>query len=117
MSRRPRNLAPKSIERSLSIVVVVFLSLLRGWATPFTQGEPAPIALELGKPIESSLSSDQTHSYNLTLAPGQYAHVAVDQRGIDVVVVVNGPDGVKIVEIDSPNLNYGLEPVSLVADS
>jgi erythromycin esterase len=39
----------------------------------------------------------------------------VDQRGIDVVVRVFGPDGGKIAEIDSPNGKRGDEPIALQA--
>src|SRR5262249_29229078 len=44
--------------------------------------------LEPGKPIERELAGGQTHSYQFTLASGQYIHLIVDQRGIDVLVTV-----------------------------
>src|SRR6266498_5420353 len=42
--------------------------------------------LELGKPIERELAGGESHSYLLPLAAGQFCHVVVDQRGVDVVV-------------------------------
>ncbi|HET9787321.1 MAG TPA: tetratricopeptide repeat protein, partial [Pyrinomonadaceae bacterium] len=74
-------------------------------------------ALELGKPIERQLSKDETHSYAIVLTTGQYGHLIVDQRGIDVAVAMYGPDGAKLVEVDSPNYNHGPEPLSFVADT
>lgn len=74
-------------------------------------------ALEPGKPIERELAGGQAHSYQITLAVGQYLHVVVEQRGIDVVVVAFGPDGKQLVEVDSPNGTQGPEPVYLVTES
>ena len=74
------------------------------------------VTLELGKPIERELAGGQSHSYQITLAAGQYLHAVVDQRGIDVVVRVFGPDGKQILEVDSPNGTQGPEPVFLVAE-
>ncbi|HKC89085.1 MAG TPA: hypothetical protein VKG02_24085, partial [Blastocatellia bacterium] len=57
--------------------------------------------LERGKPIERELAGGQSHSYQLSLDAGQYAGVVVDQRGIDVVIRLSGPDGKQIAEFDS----------------
>jgi tetratricopeptide (TPR) repeat protein/CHAT domain-containing protein len=72
--------------------------------------------LELGKPIERELSGGQSHSYGMTLAAGQYVHVVVDQRGIDVVVALYAPDGKKLTEVDSPNGTLGPEPISWISE-
>jgi CHAT domain-containing protein/Tfp pilus assembly protein PilF len=73
-------------------------------------------ALEPGKPIERELAGGGSHSYQLRLAAGQFCHVVVDQRGIDVVAALYGSDGVKIVEVDSPNEVNGPESVSLLVE-
>jgi len=44
--------------------------------------------LEFGKPIERELKGAEVHAYQVTLATGQFLHVVVEQRGIDVVVKV-----------------------------
>src|SRR4030095_1943334 len=59
--------------------------------------------LEPGKSIERWLAGGETHSYRLTLAAGQFSHMVVNQRGIDLVVAFYGLDGGKLVEIDNPN--------------
>ncbi len=82
------------------------------------QAEPVGMTqLEVGKPIERELKSGQTHAYAVTLAAGQYFHAIAEQRGIDVVVAVIGPDGQQLAEIDSPNGAQGPEPVMMVAES
>jgi len=81
------------------------------------QGEKNIPVLELGKPVEKKLAGGETYSYQIMLASGQYLHVIVDQRGIDVAVTLFGPDGKPQVEINSPNLTYGPERVSLIAEA
>jgi tetratricopeptide (TPR) repeat protein len=72
--------------------------------------------LQPGNPIEREIAGGQVHSYELPLSAGQYLHLVVDQRGIDLAVVVLDPAGKEVVEVDSPNGKVGPEPVLLVAD-
>ena len=80
--------------------------------------EPAEVkSLELGKLITRELKGGQSHSYEVSLAAGQYAYVGVDQKGIDVVVKLFAPDGKLITEVDNPNGSQGLEPVHITAEA
>jgi CHAT domain-containing protein/Tfp pilus assembly protein PilF len=81
------------------------------------QDDKARRTLEPGKPIERELAGGRMHAYQLTLVAGQFLHLVVDQRGIDVVVILYGPDGKKLVEVDSPNGAQGEEPVMLVTET
>lgn len=83
----------KLVRKSFSIVVFLSFSLLTAIAVP--------ISLEPGKPLERSIAPGETHSYTLNLNAGQYAHVVVDQRGVDVVTSVFAPDGTKLVQVAS----------------
>ncbi len=71
--------------------------------------------LEQGKPIEMELKGGEGHAYELALQAGEYAYVIADQRGVDVAVRLIGPDGKRIVKVDSPNGDKGPEPVHEVA--
>jgi CHAT domain-containing protein/tetratricopeptide (TPR) repeat protein len=75
------------------------------------------VPLEPGKPIERELSGGQSHSYKITMISGQYMHVVVAQRGIDVTVAMFTPDGKKISEADSEHLIEGSEEVSAIAEA
>ncbi len=77
--------------------------------------DPEARLLEPGKPIEREIAGGQSHFYRLTLAAGQYLYVVAEQRGIDLVAAAFGPDGKKLVEMDSPNLSHGPEPIRLIA--
>jgi CHAT domain-containing protein/Tfp pilus assembly protein PilF len=75
------------------------------------------ISLEPGKPIERDLSGGQSHSYKITMISGQYLHIAVEQRGIDVAVALFTPDGKKIGEVDGGHLIEGSEAVLAIAET
>src|SRR5215813_15547708 len=70
------------------------------------------VSLEPGKPVERELSGGQSHSYKVTMGSGQYLHVLVAQRGIDVAVALFTPDGKKVSEADSDHTIEGAETVS-----
>jgi tetratricopeptide (TPR) repeat protein len=76
---------------------------------------PTPQALTAGQPLESNLKGEESQSYEIKLATDQFLHVVVEQKGIDVVVALFGPDGKKLAEIDSPNGAQGPEPLSWIA--
>ena len=97
-----------------SLPVKSVLLLLLCLHTVSAQSNSTP--LEPSKPIEQELAGGQTHSYSIALQAGQYAHVVVEQRGVDVVLVFRGPDGQKLVELDTPSEDHGREPVSVLAE-
>jgi len=75
------------------------------------------VSLKLAQPIEREIAAGETHSFTLDLIAGQYAHVVVDQRGVDVVVSIFAPNGTRVAQVDMPNGNSGPEPVSLIAET
>ena len=71
--------------------------------------------LRQGEPIERAIAQGETHLYSVRLEKDQFLQLVVDQRGVDVVVRVNGPDGKRLGEYDTPNGANGPEGVTLVA--
>ena len=71
--------------------------------------------LPLLTPVERGLKGGESHSYRVSLTTGQFLHAVVDQKDIDVVVALAGPDGKQITESDSPNDRWGPEPIVVVA--
>ncbi len=121
---------PQSFARTLlATSVVLFCSVVAGQTqnvNPPQTGAPSSSGtlpttehqrgkLELGKPIERELKGGESDVYTIKLKKGQFLHVVAEQKGIDVVVTLVGPDGKKIVEADSPNGAWGPEPASLIA--
>jgi CubicO group peptidase (beta-lactamase class C family) len=60
-----------------------------------------PVELEMQRVLELELTPADTHRYTIQADGGQFVFVAVDQMSIDVVVQLNGPDGVVLQEIDA----------------
>jgi hypothetical protein len=96
-----------------SILFTLSLSLIFTSVGAAAQTDKDLLQLEAGKPIEQELKAGELHSYRIALNSNQFLRVIVDQRGIDVVVVLFGPDGKQIIEVDSPNGTQGPERVSL----
>lgn len=70
--------------------------------------------LQVGSPIERQLAGGQTHTFSVRLDENAYIQLVVEQRGIDVVVNVAGPDGKSFGKTDTPNGTEGPENVSFV---
>jgi CHAT domain-containing protein/Tfp pilus assembly protein PilF len=79
------------------------------------QRESASI-LNLGEVIEREMAGVAVHSYRVALKAGQFVHIAVEQKGIDVVLTLIDPNGATLIEADSPNGAEGPESVSYVAE-
>ncbi len=82
-----------------------------------SKNEAETQSLEAGKPIERELAGGQTHAFRIALAADQFLNVVVEQRGIDVVAALFGPDGQKLVEVDSPNGAQGPEQVLAITQA
>jgi CHAT domain-containing protein/Tfp pilus assembly protein PilF len=95
--------------------LIVTVLLLTTFAS--AQTLPEVRALEQNKPIECELKGGETHAYSISLTAGQFVSAIVDQRGVDVVVELFGPDGKQLSEFDSPSGTNAPEPVSFVAKS
>ncbi|MEJ7712922.1 MAG: hypothetical protein WKF84_24540 [Pyrinomonadaceae bacterium] len=73
--------------------------------------------LESGKSIERELAPGQSHSYQIVLASGQYALVAIEQKGIEVAVKLFGPNGNPVMEVEGSSKTQGSETVRWVAEA
>jgi hypothetical protein len=73
--------------------------------------------LEQDKPITRELAISKIHTYQLTLAEGDFLRIAIEQHGIDVAVRLIGPDGNQISETNAELRKQGEEVVSQVADT
>jgi CHAT domain-containing protein len=108
-----------------NLVLALFISILvlseSVVATPrriginLTQSLPEVLNLEPGKLIERTLNGNETDNYQITLQVGQYLHIIVEQRDIDVEVILYSPNGQELAISNSFNGTTGPEPISLIA--
>jgi CHAT domain-containing protein/tetratricopeptide (TPR) repeat protein len=111
--------------RLLSVLLVV-LTVCAAAASSLGQSEPQENisaaaggevrTLAPGEVITQNIKGSEAHVFRLALAAGQYVHVVVEQRDVNVVLKLSCP-GVRVpVEVDSPNGRRGPEAVSTVAE-
>ncbi len=79
--------------------------------------EAQELELGPGVAIEQTLAADEVHAYRLAPAGNRFLHLIVEQRGIDVVLRLVGPDDRLPLDFDSPNGQIGLEPVSITTEA
>ena len=72
--------------------------------------------LELSKPIALTLKAGDTHYYALRMQKDQCAVIDVEQRGVDVVVQLLGPNNHALVEADDQVSRRGTEKLEIVSD-
>jgi CHAT domain-containing protein/Tfp pilus assembly protein PilF len=71
--------------------------------------------LKLNQPLERDLAGGKAHDYLITLGEGQYMRVVVEQRNIDVVLTLFGPDMKQLVRVDDDSTGKAEERISQVA--
>jgi erythromycin esterase len=101
----------------LFYVLSLVLILSPGLAIALAQeplGEVSAVPLEPGTPLEREMGAGDVHAYQVILDQRQFLRAIVDQRGIDVVVTVIGPNGEKIAEVDATGTDES-ETVEVVA--
>ena len=99
------------------IALLSLLSISAAFGHAEVRSQTNTVDLTPGKPVERELARNDTHTYRVELKSGQVLYAVVDQKGIDVIVTVLGPDGKQISEIDSPNGDRGPEPVVINAEA
>ncbi len=73
--------------------------------------------LASGAPVERALSGGEVHDYRIALEAGQGLKIKVDQRGIDVVVVLSDSDGKELIKGDEWAENNGTELIVWAAQA
>lgn len=77
------------------------------------QAPAAPALLSPGAALERAFAAGDTQVFDIELAAGRTYLLAVEQRGIHLVVDVRGPDGESLAAVDSPLDRWGIEMVLL----
>lgn len=85
---------------------------LKAHPTP-TQDIPT---LETNKPVERTLAGGDAHSYRVGLGVGQFLHVVIEQRGVDVSATLFNPSGERALEVETRSGASGNEAIFFVAD-
>lgn len=95
-----------------ALTVLAVLSALLAVSVPRRMDALAPL---LDAPVERAIRDEAIHSYGISLSPGEFLQLEVDQRGVDVLASLADPAGREILAIDSPNGDRGPEPLAVIA--
>jgi tetratricopeptide (TPR) repeat protein/CHAT domain-containing protein len=68
-----------------------------------------------GIAVEHTLAGNQIHSYKIKLRENEYFNVRVEQRGIDVELILLDTNGETIIKRDRPNGEQRAETLSFIA--
>lgn len=79
------------------------------------QVAPAPTTIVPGQPVERGLAGGESHTYQIALTAGQFMHVVVEQKDVDVALTLAGPDGKPLVESDLSGISGASESLSYEA--
>jgi CHAT domain-containing protein/Tfp pilus assembly protein PilF len=81
------------------------------------RSSPEVVRLSANTVLDGDLAGGQRLKFALDLAEGEYANLAVEQRGIDFLVRLRAPDGKLLSEVDSELRLVGTETVEIVASA
>src|SRR5439155_26910194 len=95
---------PPCVVLLMAPVALLLSSILSLAVGPLqTQANADVRVLRSDAAIERELAAGQSHTYRLTLTPEQYAHIVIDQRGVDVTTTAFAPSGRQISIFDTSN--------------
>lgn len=108
----------RTVERSnysnLLLACVVTL-VLAGIGCFQNTGKAFP-TLTIGNPVTKAITNQNIDSYEVYLEKGTYIGLTVEQKDVDVITEVFGPDERSIGEFDTPTSNRGTEQIRFGAD-
>lgn len=96
----------------INLRLILLLAVFLGAVLPVCAQENFLVA---GTVLERSISGGKTNLFNVTLDKGDFVHVLVEQKGVDVEVALISPTGEQIARMDSPNSEWGPEPLACIA--
>ena len=71
--------------------------------------------LEVGKQVERAIGGGQVHRYLIRLEVEQTLEAVVEQKGVDVTLVLLAPGGETLLEVDGPSGAHGPERIFVIA--
>ena len=86
--------------RALRLLLTAGLSITSGLP------QSGPTALGLERVVESRIGDGETHEYLVALQAGEYAHLTVDQKSVNVAISCLGPDGKQVFTEDRSGIGH-----------
>jgi CHAT domain-containing protein/Tfp pilus assembly protein PilF len=94
-------------------VATTAVLLASALAEPSVSAAAETLLLAPGSAVERALAPGETQVFAVALTTGRPYRIAAEQRGIDVVVEVRGPQGASLAAVDGPLERWGVEEILL----
>jgi CHAT domain-containing protein len=101
----------------LATAAVAPLAAGEGQPANTDQAPPPSDKLSPGQAVVREIGAGEERDVIVELQQGQYATLAVERRGVDLISRALGPDGVTTVRFNDNPLSHGTEELSFVAES
>jgi len=77
--------------------IFAFFLLSISTVAAHAQAPPGPVNLIPGRAAERTIAGGESHTYQITLAAGQFMRVMVEQTAIDAALKIETPDGKQLI--------------------
>lgn len=111
-----KRISGRMIVGNLRLVCVLTLVAVLGAGCSQNPSKGFP-KLSIGNPVTKAITNQNVDSYEVYLEKGTYVGLSVEQRDVDVITGVFGPDEQSIGEFDTPTSNRGTEEIRFAADT
>lgn len=72
--------------------------------------------IRIGQKFEKEITTSEKHTYKFKASANQFVNIAVEQKGIDILLKLIAPDGKTLAEYDSPTGRAGTEETKAVLE-
>jgi len=98
-----------------AVAGILLVAIPQPRARPPVHAGPAGDDLIPGTSADRELLPGDAQAFTVTLREGDFLHLVVDQRGVDVVATLSDPAGRELLQVDTPNGSFGPESLFVVA--
>ena len=112
---RKLSVFPKHLPAAVILLLSAPIVLTQFVPTASAAQQQIDAKLQIHMPVERELAPGHVDVYTVEATRGQFAHVVAEQKGVAVVVTLEGPDGKVLVTADNRIGPFGPEPVSWIA--
>lgn len=100
-----------------ALALATFMQHFVSATVPQISAQTAPATGELLENTERELKGREVHSYRVQLNAGDFLYALIEQKEIDLAVIVSGADEKQLSVTDSPNDRFGTEPVLILSST
>lgn len=99
---------------NIKIAAVILVLFVCAFTVQAQEANKKVFTLEPNKPIEQEITGIQIHTYEIKAEAGQFMHIILDQKSIDIFAVLYVPNGRAVLEVNDSTINRGPEQIFFI---